>query len=219
MLSRLFDSGQINQRAQAKREARDQRRQELLHLLRTKYLKHLPDRSTADSIAQSTATELINGFRTKRFTHAQVTLVMCLRALKAGLVINCVTEEFYDEAMERAIAMDENSEVSEEELLLKGIPISLKDQIDQRGADSSMGLAMRNFRPSLQDSLVLELLKEQGAIGGYARTTTIMAMMMPDCESLTYGQTYNPFNLTRTPGGSSGERRLRIVLIFLVFCI
>jgi len=34
--------------------------------------------------------------------------------LQAGLAINCVTEEFYDEAMERAIAMDGNREESEE---------------------------------------------------------------------------------------------------------
>jgi Asp-tRNA(Asn)/Glu-tRNA(Gln) amidotransferase A subunit family amidase len=211
-------SRNARKRVQAKRKARDEHRQELLHLLRTKYSRYLPDRSIADSIARSTATELIDGIQTKRFTYAQITLVMCLRALKAGLAINCVTEEFYDEAMERAIAMDENRAELEEELLLKGIPISLKDQINQRNADSSMGMVMRNFRPSTEDSLVFELLKEQGALGGFVRTCTVQSMMVPDGDSLTYGQTYNPFNLMRTPGGSSGKRTLYCFYSLRFFC-
>jgi amidase len=132
-------------------------------------------------------------------------LVLSLRALKIGQEINCTTEEFFDQTLEYAEELDKNNS-NQTELLLQGIPISLKDQIDQQGADSSMGMTMRNFRPALEDSLITQLLKEQGALAGFVRTATIQGMMLPDSECETYGLADNPFNRTRTPGGSSGNK-------------
>jgi fatty acid amide hydrolase len=196
-----------HQSAERKRIARDKRRDELLHLLRTKYSKHLPDHSIAERISQSTAVELLDGLRQKDFTYIQVILVFSLRAIKIGQEINCTTEEFFDQAIEYAEKLDANN--NPEELLLQGIPISIKDHIDQKGADSSMGISARNFRPALQDSPILQLLKEQGALAGFVRTATIQAMMLPETESETYGIGMNPFDKTRTPGGSSGKYTLR----------
>ena len=68
-----------------------------------------------------------------------------------------------------------------------------------------MGISMRNFRPALEDSLILRLLKDQGAIAGFVRTATIQGMMAYETESETYGVAHNPFDRTRTPGGSSGK--------------
>ena len=76
---------------------------------------------------------------------------------------------------------------------------------DQKGADSSMGMTTRNFQPLLKDGLIVQLLKEQGAIAGFVRTATIQGMMLPESESETYGVATNPYNRTRTPGGSSGK--------------
>lgn len=192
----------VRQLAQTKRLARDKRRDELLNLLRTKYAKHLPDPTVGKRIYQSTAVELLDGLRKKDFTYTQVTLVLSLRALKVGQAINCTTEEFFDQAIELAEKFDENND--QDELLLKGIPISIKDHIDQQGADSSMGMSIRNFRPSLKDGLIIQLLKEQGALAGFVRTATIQIMMLPETISETYGIGRNPFDLARTPGGSSG---------------
>jgi len=190
------------QRAQRKRIARDKHRDELLNLIRTKYSKNLPNHSIAERIYQSTAVELLDGLRKKDFTYTQIILVLSLRAIKIGQQINCTTEEFFDQAIEYAEKLDENNQ---EELLLKGIPISIKDHIDQQGADSSMGISTRNFQPALKDSLIIQLLKEQGALAGFVRTATIQGMMLPDTESETYGLGTNPFDQGRTPGGSSGK--------------
>ena len=189
--------------AQDKRTARDKRRNELNTLLRTKYARHLPDRDIAQRIAQSTAVQLLDGLQQKDFTYAQMTLVLSLRALKIGKILNCTTEEFFDQAMEDAERLDEDS--GSNEVLLKGIPVSIKDHIDQKGADSSMGISMRNFRPAVEDSLIVQLLKDQGALAGFVRTATIQAMMLPETRSDTYGIAKNPFNFDRTTGGSSGR--------------
>jgi len=195
-----------HQYAQRKRIVRDKRRDELLNLLRTKYSKNLPDRSITERIFQSTAVELLDGLDKKDFTYTQVILVLSLRAIKIGQQINCTTEEFFDQAIESAEKLDENNNNNnQEELLLKGIPISIKDHIDQQGADSSMGISTRNFQPALKDSLIIQLLKEQGALAGFVRTATIQGMMLPDTDSETYGLGTNPFDQGRTPGGSSGR--------------
>jgi len=195
------------QLAQKKRIARDKHRDELLKLIRTKYSKNLPNHLIAERIYQSTAVELLDGLRKKDFTYTQVILVLSLRAIKIGQQINCTTEEFFDQAIEYAEKLDENNNNNgnQEELLLKGIPISIKDHIDQQGADSSMGISTRNFQPALKDSLIIQLLKEQGALAGFVRTATIQGMMLPDTDSETYGLGTNPFDQTRTPGGSSGK--------------
>ena len=146
----------------------------------------------------------MSGLQRKDFTHTEVILVLALRALKIGQTINCVTEEFYDQALNCAFELD--AQTSEHDArLLKGIPISIKDQIDQQGADSSMGMSMRNFRPASSDSLIVELLKQQGALVGFARTATVQGMLLPDTESETYGVADNPFNSARITGGSSGR--------------
>ena len=194
--------------AQTKRIARDKRRDELLNLLRTRYSTKLPDHSTTERISQSTAVQLLDGLRKKDFTYTQVILVLSLRSIKIGQEINSTTEEFFDQAIESAEKFDKNDN-KQEELLLKGIPISIKDHIDQQGADSSMGMAMKNFRPSFKDSLVLQLLKEQGALAGFVRTATIQGMMLPESESETYGIAANPFDRTRTTGGSSGKYKTK----------
>ena len=191
------------QLAQDKRIARDRRRGELNHLLRTTYARHLPNPDIAQRIAQSTVVELLQGLRQNDFTYAQVTMVFSLRAMKIGEVLNCTTEEFFDQAIENAERLDENME--SDERLLRGIPVSIKDHIDQQGADSSMGISTRNFRPALEDGLILQLLKDQSALAGFVRTATIQGMMLPDTISDTYGVANNPFDLERTPGGSSGK--------------
>ena len=196
------------ERAQQKRRARDERREELLKLLRVKANEHLTDRTLADRIAQSTVTELLNGLQTKQFTYTQVVLVFSLRSLKIGRAINATTEEFFDQSLKQAEQFDAQDS-AEQQGLLRGIPVSIKDQINQQGADSSMGLAMRNFRPSTKDSLIVQLLKAQGALAGFVRSATLQGMMLPASESETYGVAANPFDTTRTTGGSSGKRTIR----------
>ncbi len=47
---------------------------------------------------------------------------------------------------------------------LHGVPITLKDQFDVKGADSTIGYVSRAFNPASKDAVVVQLLKELGAI-------------------------------------------------------
>ena len=87
--------------------------------------------------------------------------------------------------------------------LLLGVPISLKDQVNQVGFDSTMGLACRCFHPSDHNGLLLQLLLDQGAIP-FVRSNTQQSMLLPESANIVYGVTKNAWNAERTSGGSSG---------------
>ncbi|KAM7388342.1 hypothetical protein PAMP_024521 [Pampus punctatissimus] len=58
-------------------------------------------------------------------------------------------------------------------------------------------------QPAQQDCVLVEVLKRQGAIP-FVKTNVPQSLLNYDCSNPIYGQTLNPQNLQKTPGGSSG---------------
>ena len=86
---------------------------------------------------------------------------------------------------------------------LWGMAVSIKDQFTQRGTDSTCGAAARAFKPAARDGLLVQALRWAGACC-YVRTNTPQLLMMPETENALWGRTDNPWDGSRTPGGSSG---------------
>ncbi len=139
----------------------------------------------------------------------EIILLYILRSLALDAILSATTEDFTLEALEAAKAVDEKIRARNEGEndsipgIMEGIPISVKDAFDQKGADSSCGFACRAFRPLGEDGLIVALLREAGAIP-FVRTNVPQGLMVPESSNITYGQTKNPWNIERTPGGSSG---------------
>ncbi|XP_029473766.1 fatty-acid amide hydrolase 1-like isoform X2 [Rhinatrema bivittatum] len=72
-----------------------------------------------------------------------------------------------------------------------------------KGHDSTMGLVHYLFRPMAEDGVIVQVLKAQGAIP-FVKTNVPQSMLNYDCSNLIFGQTLNPHNHKKTPGGSSG---------------
>lgn len=47
---------------------------------------------------------------------------------------------------------------------LHGVPMTLKDQFDISGVDSTLGYVGRAFKPAAQDCVLVSLLKQMGAV-------------------------------------------------------
>jgi fatty acid amide hydrolase len=201
--------------ARAKLAQRDSRREELKKLIN----KFLPTQEEHDLIYNLSASQLLNALELGDITATAITAVFSYRALRLDHLIHAVTEENYDRALQLAQEIDakrakskkprrnsqnliENRDYSEENLLL-GIPFTVKDQINMAGFDSSMGCAAENFCPRENTSLLVELLTDMGGIP-LCRSNTIQSMMLPESANATYGRSNNPWDLSRTPGGSSG---------------
>ncbi|MCG8711143.1 hypothetical protein JHU04_004539, partial [Brenneria sp. 4F2] len=113
-------------------------------------------------------------------------------------------EIFFDQALKRASDLDEYFKQTGEIVgPLHGIPISLKDQLNLPGIDTTIGYVSYAGNPSKSKSLLAQVLEEKGAVF-YVKTTVPMAMMAPETESNLHGYTYNAINHEFSSGGSSG---------------
>ena len=85
---------------------------------------------------------------------------------------------------------------------LHGVPVILKDQMDARGMPTTLGsVVFRDYFPD-RDCFVTEKLRQAGAI--ILAKATLGELGRGDTHGSLFGSTRNPYDLARTPGGSSG---------------
>jgi amidase len=85
---------------------------------------------------------------------------------------------------------------------LFGVPVAVKDEIDIAGEVTSRGTGAITARATA-DAEVVRRLRDAGAIV-VGKTTMPELGLWPFTESITWGVTRNPWDVERTPGGSSG---------------
>jgi len=88
------------------------------------------------------------------------------------------------------------------EMPLRGVPVAVKDDLDVAGELTAFGTGAYGA-PAREDSDVVRRLRNAGAIV-VGKTNVPELTQWPFTESITWGITRNPWDLERTPGGSSG---------------
>jgi aspartyl-tRNA(Asn)/glutamyl-tRNA(Gln) amidotransferase subunit A len=158
----------------------------------------------ADDIAFMPATRLLALYRSKQLSPVEV-VEQVLRRLECyeGAINTFV---LYDP--ETALAMARASEArwhkGERQGLLDGVPVALKDTLLTRGWPRLVG--SRTIDPNQdwnEDAPVPARLRAEGAVF-FGKTTTPEFGWKGVTDSPLSGVTRNPWNLERTPGGSSG---------------
>ena len=86
---------------------------------------------------------------------------------------------------------------------LHGVPISIKSSISVAALRCEAGTRLRAGFVAQQDAPLVARLKNAGAIV-LGMTNTPELLMAWETDNLLYGRTNNPWDLERTPGGSSG---------------
>ena len=86
---------------------------------------------------------------------------------------------------------------------LHGVPISIKSSIDVAGLRCEAGTKLRAGYVASQDAPLVARLRAAGAIV-LGVTNTPEFLMAWETDNLLYGRTNNPWDVSRTPGGSSG---------------
>jgi Asp-tRNA(Asn)/Glu-tRNA(Gln) amidotransferase A subunit family amidase len=86
---------------------------------------------------------------------------------------------------------------------LHGVPITIKSSIDVAGLLCEAGTRIRRGHIAPTDAPLVSRLKAAGAIV-LGNTTVPEFLMAWETHSALYGRTNSPWNLERTPGGSSG---------------
>ncbi len=87
---------------------------------------------------------------------------------------------------------------------LTGVPFSVKDSIDVRGAKTTAGtMGRRNAGPAQKDATLVRRLRAAGGVP-LAKTNLPDLLFSFESDNLIYGRTNNPYDRARTSGGSSG---------------
>lgn len=127
----------------------------------------------------------------------------CLRRIEAvNPRINAVVRLAPD-ALERAAAADRDLALGRRHGPLHGVPCTLKDSLDTAGLVTTAGTIGWHDRVPSRDATVVARLKAAGAIV-LGKTNTPEFTWSDETDNDVYGRTSNPYDLERTPGGSSG---------------
>jgi amidase len=115
--------------------------------------------------------------------------------------LRCYRVVLADTARAEAAAAQQRLDAGER-LPLLGVPVAIKDNVDVACQTTTYGTSAHG--PAVtRDAEVVRRLRAAGAII-IGKTTMPEAGMLPYTESLTFGATANPWDTSRTPGGSSG---------------
>jgi amidase len=115
--------------------------------------------------------------------------------------LNAFRVVFAERARAEAAQADARLKAGEERPLL-GVPVAVKDNLNVAGEVTAMGTNAYGG-PATADSEAVRRLRAAGAIV-IGKTHMSELAIFPFTESLAWGQTRNPWDRGRSPGGSSG---------------
>lgn len=128
----------------------------------------------------------------------------CLDRLDAvNPAVNAVVVEMHDEARAAADEADRKRARGDELGVLHGVPVTIKINTDQAGWPNDDGVVKYRDNIAAGDSPVVHHMRRAGAIF-IGRTNSPGFGMRWFTGNELYGETRNPWDPARTPGGSSG---------------
>jgi amidase len=148
------------------------------------------------------AGELVSALASRQVSSRELVDSAIARIEALDPKINAVVVRDFDRARAAADAADAALGRGEHQPLL-GLPMTVKEQFNIAGLPTTWGFPkFKDWRPDA-DALVVQRLKAAGVI---ILGKTNVPVDLADWQSYNevYGTTNNPWDLTRTPGGSSG---------------
>src|SRR5262245_26361852 len=156
----------------------------------------------ADVDVFSSATDLLRAIRTGGLSAPELTDLYIRRIERYDGRLNAVVVRDFDRARQQARAADQARARGETTALL-GLPITLKESINVNGLGTTCGVPEWKGYVSQHAAPVSTRTRAAGAV---LLGKTNVPPMLADWQSANpiFGRTSNPWDLARTPGGSSG---------------
>ena len=149
------------------------------------------------------ATELAELIRTREVSPVEVTKAHLERIEAVNPKVNAITTLLADEALKAAKEAESAIQKNEEVGPFHGVPFSVKDVIDVAGVRTHGGSKLLADNIANVDAPSVARLKKAGGIV-LSKTNIPEFALWTETDNLVTGRTNNPWDLTRTPGGSSG---------------
>lgn len=156
-----------------------------------------------DELIYASATTLARAIRDKTVSVTEVVTAYLQRIEAVNPALNAVVHLIHERALKEALVAEQALAQGTTIGPLHGVPMTIKDSLDTAGVVSTGGTKGRaDFVPE-HDATVVARLRAAGAIL-LGKTNTPELTLAGETNNLIYGQTNNPYDLSRTPGGSSG---------------
>ena len=154
-------------------------------------------------IAFSSATSLLRALRSRRIGSLELLDHFLDRVARHNPGLNALVVTRIEAARKRAKAHDRARRRGESLGPLHGLPMSVKETFDVAGMPSTWGLPALRDNIAQVNATAVQRLEDAGAII-FGKTN--VPVLLADWQSFNpvYGSTNNPWDLARSPGGSSG---------------
>jgi amidase len=155
-----------------------------------------------DDLCFLSAVEMATAIRSGRASSVEV-VEACLRRIEVvNPSINAVVR-LADGVLDAARLADSDLRMGTIHGPLHGVPFTIKDSLDTAGVITTAGTAGWADRVPKRDATVVARLKGAGGIL-IGKTNTPEFTWSNEADNLVFGRTSNPYDLTRSSGGSSG---------------
>jgi amidase len=149
------------------------------------------------------ATNLARAIRDREVSSEEVVGATLERIANVNPKLNALVQLRADAALEEARGADTALARGQIKGPLHGIPITLKDALETAGIISTAGTKGRSSFVPAEDESTVARMRAAGAII-LGKTNVPELSLAFESDNLIYGRTNNPYDLARTPGGSSG---------------
>jgi amidase len=159
--------------------------------------------SATDSLCELSAIELAARIRRKDVSAREVMTAHLARIERINPRVNAIVTLVADRAMDGAATADERTARGGALGVLHGLPVAHKDLVDTAGIRTTRGSNFYRDHVPTHDALIVTRLREAGAIT-VGKTNTPEFGAGSQTFNAVFGATRNPYDVTKTCGGSSG---------------
>jgi amidase len=149
----------------------------------------------------ASASEQARALRRREVGALELLDAQLARVGRWNVELNAIVWTDAERARDAARALDARKPRRDEPLF--GLPMTVKESFDLAGAPTTWGMPVLKGNVASQDSVVVERLRAAGAVV-FGKTNVPFGLGDLQSYNEIYGSTGNPWDPSRTPGGSSG---------------
>lgn len=167
-------------------------------------------------VLRLSAVELASGIRNGELSSLEVVETHIARIEALNPSLNAIVASRFDEARREARTADGKVRNSDDLPPFHGVPCTIKEAFAVTGMPNTSGLVARRGTLADRDAVTVERLRKAGAIVLGVTNVSELCMWM-ECDNRVYGRSNNPYDPTRTVGGSSGGEGAAVAAGFAPF--
>lgn len=163
----------------------------------------LAQAASGEDVCFLDATEMAQQIQARKLSARELLEAHLKRIERVNPRLNAIITLVAAEAREAARTADEMQARGRKLGLLHGLPVAHKDLANTRGIRTTFGSPLFRDNVPTEDDLIIERIRAAGAIS-IGKTNTPEFGAGSQTFNTLFGATRNPYDLTRTCGGSSG---------------